>query len=133
MMQNIDPNLTTAYTNQPQATVDATMAAPPVAPASEAEKSARNNQQDDAQQQKQDDKLQETKAPQQAEVAEQSPPVQVIKRELSFTLNQTEDRVVIEVIDAENDEVIRRIPADDVSKLEETLGSLKGVFVDSKV
>jgi len=132
MMQNIDANLTTTLTNQAQPAVEAPMAAPPVAPVVEAEKSARSNQQENDQQDKQDDNAQETQGSVLAEVAEKNRQVQVIKRELSFSLSQSEDRVVIEVIDPENDEVIRRIPADDVSKLEETLGSLKGVFVDSK-
>jgi len=131
MMQNVDANLTTTYTAPAQPAVDATMAAPPVAPVADAEKSARSNQQENEQQNKQDDKAQETKGPVLAEVAKDNRPVQVIKRELSFSLSQSEDRVVIEVIDAENDEVIRRIPADELSKLEEALGSLKGLFVDS--
>ena len=50
---------------------------------------------------------------------------------MSFSLSQSENRVVIEVIDAENDKVIRRIPPDELNKLEEALGSLKGLFVDS--
>ncbi len=131
MMQNIDASLTTTYTAPAQPAVDMMMAAPPVAPMVEAEKSARSNQQEDEQQSKQGDKAQETKGPVLAEVANNNRPGQVIKRELSFSLNQSEDRVVIEDIDAENDEVIRRIPADELSKLEEALGSLKGLFVDS--
>jgi len=132
MMQNIDANLTAAYTSQAQPAAEATMAAPPVAPVAETEKSARSNQQENEQQDKQDDRAQETKGQGIAEVSVENRPVQVIKRELNFSLNEREDRVVIEVIDAENNEVIRRIPADDVSMLEETLGSLKGMFVDSK-
>ena len=131
MMLNIDANLTTAYTTQAQPAVDATLAAPPVAPVAEAEQSARSKQQESDQQSKQDNKAQETKGPVLAVVAEENRPIQVIKRELSFSLSQSEDRVVIEVIDAENDEVIRRIPAEELSKLEEALGSLKGLFVDS--
>jgi len=131
MMLNVDANMTTTYTAPAQSAAEAMLAAPPVAPMVETEKSARSNQQENEQQNKQDDKAEETKGLVLAEVVTDNRPVQVIKRELSFSLSQSEDRVVIEVIDAENDEVIRRIPADELSKLEETLGSLKGLFVDS--
>lgn len=131
MMQNVDANLTTTYTASVQTAVDVTMAAPPIAPVADAEKSARSNEQENEQQNKQDDKAQEKQGPILAEVSAENRPIQVIKRELSFSLSQSEDRVVIEVIDAENDEVIRRIPAEELSKLEEALGSLKGLFVDS--
>ncbi len=132
-MMNLDANLTTAYTAQLQPAVEATVSAPPVAPVAAAEQGARTEDKQHQQQGRQDDKAQEAKQAFLAEVADDNRPVQVVKRELSFELSQSENRVIIEVIDAENDEVIRRIPPEELNKLEEALGDLKGLFVDSNV
>lgn len=63
--------------------------------------------------------------------------VQNVRRELNFSVDEEVGRTIIKVIDSENDEVIRQIPAEEVLAVARHIKAMldvdaKGVFMQSK-
>lgn len=54
--------------------------------------------------------------------------VQVVQRDLRFSVDDTTGRTVVKVIDAETDQMVRQIPADEILAIAENLQELQGVL-----
>ena len=59
--------------------------------------------------------------------------VQNIRRELQFSVEDSTGQTVIKVINSENKEVIRQIPAEEVISLAEHFANSSGALLDAKV
>lgn len=55
--------------------------------------------------------------------------VQNISRDLQFSVHKESGRTVVTVIDSETEEVIRKIPSDEVLKIAESLENLSGLLL----
>lgn len=58
--------------------------------------------------------------------------VQNIRRELEFTVDEETDRVIVKVYDAETQEVIRQIPAEEVLNMARHLARGDGLLLKAK-
>jgi len=56
---------------------------------------------------------------------------QQLRRELRFTVSEHSDRVVITVMDADSEEVIRQIPLEETMRVGEVLGRVSGLLLDT--
>lgn len=54
--------------------------------------------------------------------------VQVVQRDLQFSVDDATGRTVVKVIDSETDQVVRQIPADEILAIAENLQELQGVL-----
>lgn len=54
--------------------------------------------------------------------------VQVVQRDLRFSVDDATGRTVVKVIDSETDQVVRQIPADEILAIAENLEALQGVL-----
>jgi len=54
--------------------------------------------------------------------------VQVVQRDLRFSVDAATGRTVVKVVDAETDQVVRQIPADEILAIAENLQELQGVL-----
>ena len=51
--------------------------------------------------------------------------VQVVRRNLEFSIDETTDRLVVKVVDAETEEVVRQIPSEEALALARRLQELR--------
>ena len=58
--------------------------------------------------------------------------VQNLKRDLHFSVHKETGRTVVAVIDAETDEVIRKIPSDEILRIAESLDNLSGLLINKR-
>jgi len=56
---------------------------------------------------------------------------QQVHRELRFTVREHSDRIMITVMNADNDEVIRQIPLEETVRAGELLSRLRGLLLDT--
>lgn len=59
--------------------------------------------------------------------------VQSVKRNLSFSLDESTERVVVKVTDAVSGEVIRQIPSEEALKLAESLSEARSLLFTAQV
>lgn len=57
----------------------------------------------------------------------------IFNKKLSFSVHQSSKRVVVRVIDAETNQVIRQIPAPEILTLIEEIQKMIGVFIDNRM
>lgn len=55
--------------------------------------------------------------------------VQLVKRNLEFTVDDDTGRQIVKVIDSDTEKVIRQIPPEEVLSLAERLGEVEGLFL----
>lgn len=58
--------------------------------------------------------------------------VQNLKRDLHFSVHKETGRTVVAVIDAETDEIIRKIPSDEILRIAESLDNLSGLLINKR-
>lgn len=58
--------------------------------------------------------------------------IQVVDRNLEFTVDKDTDMTVVKVIDSESKEVIRQIPSEEVIQIAKALDKLQGLLVRDK-
>lgn len=58
--------------------------------------------------------------------------IQVVDRNLEFTVDKETDMTVVKVIDSESKEVIRQIPSEEVIQIAKALDKLQGLLVRDK-
>jgi len=75
-------------------------------------------------------KLARSPRPGAVERSGQSGPQQ-LRRELRFTIREHSDRVMITVMNADNDEVIRQIPLEETVRAGELLSRVRGLLLDT--
>lgn len=59
--------------------------------------------------------------------------VQVVRRNLQFSVNEDSGRIVITVMDAETREVVRQIPPEKLVAAAENLAALRGLLYEDEV
>lgn len=58
--------------------------------------------------------------------------VQNLKRDLHFSVDKETGRMVVRVVNAETDEVIKQIPSDEILKLAESLENMSGLLINKR-
>ncbi len=62
--------------------------------------------------------------------------VQVVRRNLEFSIDETTDRLVVKVVDAETEEVVRQIPSEEAlalaRRLQETRAEQQGLLLSTE-
>ncbi len=58
--------------------------------------------------------------------------IQIVRRNLEFTIDETTGRTVVTVVDSDTDEVIRQIPPEDVLNIARNLHDLRGILFRAK-
>lgn len=54
--------------------------------------------------------------------------VQIVQRQLQFSLDEESGKTLVKVIDSETDEVIRQVPAEEILRMQQHLGEMNGLL-----
>jgi len=58
--------------------------------------------------------------------------IQIVRRNLQFSIDEESGRTVVKVMDAETEEVIRQVPSEEALKLAKHLEEIKGLLFKAK-
>lgn len=76
------------------------------------------------------------KAPQKVEVTEAveriRTQVQILQRDLNFSVDDSTGQVVVQVLDGDSGKVVRQIPSEDILRLAERLDEMRSLLFEAK-
>ena len=98
----------------------------PQAPASPAQPSAAQPPKNASQPEPSIDQLKQT-------VDQINQNIQLVNKDIQFSVDQQSGRVVVKVVDTQNNQVIRQIPSKETLAIAEALGKLQGLIIHQKV
>ena len=58
--------------------------------------------------------------------------IEIFNKKLKFDIHEESKRIVVKILDAENNKVIREIPSEEMLKLIANLDKMLGIFIDQQ-